>query len=304
MTNQPLQPSASRPACPTFRARLALPFLLLSFGCRGGPRTVLAELDQARQLAASVRLQLNKANDASNRAVMADTDEASVLHAREAERATQELQRDATTLRALLESLALSAELRSFDDFQRSWTKYSSLDQTILALAVENTNLKAQRLSFGPAQQLADAFRDAVAKLAAAVAGKERCRADGLATKATLCLRETQVLLAPHIAEPSAARMTELEQAMTALQAQAGELLQTLAALGAAAEPAPLSQATSALAGFKQSCAEIVALSRRNTNVRSLQLALRDQPPLLSACDTSLQQLERALASEGSKATR
>ncbi len=50
------------------------------------------------------------------------------------------------------------------DEFNGQSAQYGSLDRNILALAVENTNLKAQRLSFGPAREAADAFRDAVAR--------------------------------------------------------------------------------------------------------------------------------------------
>jgi high-affinity K+ transport system ATPase subunit B len=40
------------------------------------------------------------------------------------------------------------------------------LDRSLLELALENTNVKAQRLSFGPAQEAANAFRDSVEALA------------------------------------------------------------------------------------------------------------------------------------------
>jgi hypothetical protein len=42
------------------------------------------------------------------------------------------------------------------------FAEYRVLDRKILDLAVENTNLKAQRLALGPAQEAADAFRDAL----------------------------------------------------------------------------------------------------------------------------------------------
>jgi hypothetical protein len=47
-----------------------------------------------------------------------------------------------------------------------------------------------------------------------------------------------------------------------------------------------------------------VALSRRNTNVRSLALSLTARPPLAAACDGSLRALQDALAKEASTATR
>ena len=59
-------------------------------------------------------------------------------------------------------ALGYSAEARLLEEFGSRFAEYRALDETILGLAVENTNLKAQRLSFGPAQEAADAFRDAL----------------------------------------------------------------------------------------------------------------------------------------------
>jgi hypothetical protein len=55
---------------------------------------------------------------------------------------------------------------------------------------------------------------------------------------------------------------------------------------------------------FKDLSRQIVALSRRNSNVRSLALSLRDKPPLTAACEDSLRSLDEALAKEGFPATR
>ena len=55
---------------------------------------------------------------------------------------------------------------------------------------------------------------------------------------------------------------------------------------------------------FDKLSAELVALSRRNSNVRSLALALRRAPELVAACDGSLAILQEALAKEGFSGTR
>ena len=76
-----------------------------------------------------------------------------------------------------------------------------------------------------------------------------------------------------------------------------GELVQPTARPGLAAAVAALDQ-------FKSVSTQIVALSRRNTNVRSLELSLRTKPAVVAACDDDLRALQDALAKEGSKATR
>src|SRR5262249_1996634 len=126
---------------------------------------------EARQLGSDLVVQFTRTSDATNRAVMADTDETSVAFARESREAADAVQKDIATLRPMLESLGFSEETRLLNEFANKFAEYRTLDQRILDLAVENTNLKAQRLAFGPAQEAADAFRDAL-DAAAAAAGK------------------------------------------------------------------------------------------------------------------------------------
>ena len=80
-----------------------------------------------------------------------------------------------------------------------------------------------------------------------------------------------------------------------------------LASLGTMTEPASrpkLAAATAALDRFKDLNAQIIALSRRNTNVRSLALALGQKRTLTAACEDRLHALEDALAKREFTATR
>ncbi len=70
-------------------------------GC-GDVNAELKQLSQARQLSADLLVQFTKAADAANRAVMADTDDASVAFAHEAEQAKQVVQRDVDALGPVL----------------------------------------------------------------------------------------------------------------------------------------------------------------------------------------------------------
>src|SRR3954453_21208392 len=71
----------------------------------GGSAAVLNQQAEAHRLSADLRVQFARASDASNRAVMADTDEASRGAAHEAGQATQSVQRDTGTLRTVLQDL-------------------------------------------------------------------------------------------------------------------------------------------------------------------------------------------------------
>ena len=74
--------------------------------------TALERLTDARRLSADLLIQFSRAADASNRAVMADTDEQSVAFAGEAEQAKKAVQKDMDALRPILQGLGYSDEAR------------------------------------------------------------------------------------------------------------------------------------------------------------------------------------------------
>jgi hypothetical protein len=266
------------------------------------PDVALTDLSEARRLTADLRVQFEKGADASNRAVMADTDEQSIAFAHEAELATQAIGADVAALAPRLSTLAYPTEVRLLEEFGKHFDEYLKLDHDVLQLAVENTNLKAQRLSFGPEREAADAFRDALEPLGPKA--KEYCRVEALVSKAVLAVRDVQVLQAPHIAEADDAAMTRMETEMNALEAVADDALKEIGSIVDSAAQPKVAAATTSLARFKDLSAQIVKLSRRNSNVRSLSLSLREKPVLTAACDDSLRSLADALAKEGFTATR
>lgn len=273
-------------------------------GCGGvDVNTLLEQLSDARQIAGDMLVQFTKSADAANRAVMANTDEASVAFAQEAERASASLQHDIDSLTPLLQGLGYTAETGLLNDFLGAYAKYRELDRRILDLAVENTNLKGQRLSFGAGQDAADAFRDALEAVAAA-APADRWQVEALVAKAIATVREIQVLQAPHIADADDAVMARLETRMAGSETAARAALAALAPLVAPSSRPRLGAATASLGRFMSLNAEIIALSRRNTNVRSLALSLDQKRALTAACEESLHKLRDALEKRGAKHTR
>src|SRR5215471_9499980 len=148
------------------RCRLVFPILVFvatTLGCgREDVNATLEKVSRARELAADLTVQFTMASDAANRAVMADTDEASVEFAKESRASAAAVQQDITRLRETLTTLAYQPEDALLTEFANNFVEYQKLDDSILGLAVENTNLKAQRLAFGPAQDAANEFRDAL----------------------------------------------------------------------------------------------------------------------------------------------
>jgi hypothetical protein len=261
----------------------------------GDVNASFVRLSDARHLAADLQVVFTRAADAANRAVVDDTDAASVSHAEEAKVARQAVHKDAAALRPLLESLRYADEIRLLDGFEAQFAEYERLDRQILDLAVENTNLKAQRLSFESGQAAADGFRDSL-QLLAAGQSHDTWQLRATTSTAVAAVREIQALQAPHIAEPDDASMTTIETRMKAEETAARQALGALARLVGPASRPKLAAATEALTHFLDVNAEIVRLSRRNTNVRALALSLNQKQQLIAPCEQSLRALRDALA--------
>jgi hypothetical protein len=272
-------------------------------GCRRIPDATLERTNDAKDLLINLRFQLARAFDASDRAVMADTDEDSIAYAREADLAKAAIEASASRLASQLESLGYHRESKSLDEFRAHFTEYGKVDRGVLELAVENTNLKAQRLSFGPVREAADAVRDALRASLATVAERDRCKAESLVANAVVAVREIQVLQAPHIAAAEDAAMARLEQEMSDREDAATRAVTSLAAVPGAGQTA-IVEARGALERLRGLSRQLVVLSRRNTNVRSLDVSLHQTPALRAACETTLAALIDALVKEGSSATR
>jgi hypothetical protein len=119
---------------------IALTIVLLSAITGCDVNSALERLSEARRLSADLLIQFTKAADAGNRAVMADTDEASVEFAREAEEAKQTVQRSIDALGPILQGLNFSDETRLLQEFVSRFSEFRELDRRILDLSVENTN--------------------------------------------------------------------------------------------------------------------------------------------------------------------
>ena len=267
------------------------------------PLTALPKLFEARRLASELHVSFTGAAEASNRAVMADTDEASIAAKDEATAARQAVDRDLAALQPILTELDYADELRALAAFKTRYEEYRRLDDEILPLAIENSNLKAQRLSFGDAQEAAKAFRASLEAAVRLAAPAQANAAALLADRAEIAVLEIQVLHAPHIAESDPAVMTRMEGSMNTSAASAKATMDRLKAM-LPRTAAPLAEADAALARFLSVNADIIALSRKNTNVRSLALSLGRKRVVTAECEDQLRALGEALAKHESTATR
>ena len=272
-------------------------------GCNANLETTLQRLMEAQRLSAAMLVEFTNAADAANRAVMAIDDESSGAFAREAAQATQAVGTARDALAPLLAALGYTAEAGLLGEFDAAFAEYRALDDTILGLAVENTNLKAQRMSFGAAREAADAFVKGMEGVQA-TAPDDAWHVKALAASAVAGMREIQVLHAPHIAEADDAAMTRLETQMTTADAAIRKALDGLGKLVSRESQPQLAAAAAALSRFTTVHAEIIALSRRNSNVRSLALTLGQKRMLTATCEDALHALQASLAKRTVGGTR
>src|SRR5262245_20944561 len=274
-----------------------------SLSCSSNPGLVLTDQVEARRLGSDIRVQFTMTADAANRAVMADTDETSKAAAEEAMKARQQVERDIPALDQLLKRLAYTADIQALDQFTLQFAEYKKLSDETLNLAVENTNLKAQRLSFTTAQTAVDNFQKALAALLPLARPSDRPRVEALGGRAVAAALSIQVIEARHIAESDDQAMTKMEDQMALADRDARRALadlQPLVPKGASA----LADANTALNQLKVVNDEIVQLSRRNTNVRSLALALGQLHTVRAKCEAALQELSERLAQHEFEATK
>jgi len=117
-------------------------------------------------------------------------------------------------------------------------------------------------------------------------------------------VRDIQAMQAPHIAAAGDAAMTRIEKRMADSEREARAALEMLSPLVASDRRPQVAAANVALDQFIKLNADIVGLSRRNTNVRSLAMSLGQKRMLTAACEDSVRALQEALATRGLAGTR
>jgi hypothetical protein len=123
----------------------------------------------------------------------------------------------------------------------------------------------------------------------------EAWHVQALVATAVNTVREIQVLQAPHIADADVAVMTRMEKEMATSEMTARDALDKLRPLVGPGSAQKVAAAGAALDRFMGLNAEIIALSRRNTNVRSLALSLDQKRAIVVKCEDTLRALRTAL---------
>jgi hypothetical protein len=282
------------------RLAVAAAVVMMTAACNQA-QPVLRELMDARRLVGELRAAFLQASEASNRAVLADTDDVSAAAAKEAAEARTVVGGRVAALEGVVASLGYASEADMLGRFKARFAEYEKLDGEILGLAVENTNLKAQRLTFGAMREMADEIS---AELLAVGGPAASADVEGPMQAIRADVYELLFLDARHNAEAEEKAMLQIEQRVTAVSSDARQRLTALTRVVKGPSTARLQAAASLFDRLMLTHQEVIALSRRNTNVRSLALTFGRARVVAAECADALRLLQDSLATHGSEATR
>jgi hypothetical protein len=266
-----------------------------------GPKSIKQLGFKAKRvdLVAQMRLNLASGSEAEKSAVMAITDQDSKTFADQARAATLEVERDQNELGELLQTGGTQNERDLLVQFSRVFTDLKRIDSDLLVLAIQNTNIKAYGLAFGPA---ADALKEMGTALSSIVtksaASQDAKNVTLLAYGAQIATLQIQTLLAPHIAEESDRKMDELEAQINKEDKEVRKDLDGLAAIQKFSGDPDLKIALSEYIRYCEIRGRILSLSRENTNVQSLSLSLGQKRKVLFLCQDVLSALQKTILEE------
>jgi hypothetical protein len=271
-------------------------FVVWRFGQASSPAQALALKASRVDLVGQMQVALASAAEAEKSAVLAVTDQESQAFADRSLAASAELERGRVELGRLLEKAGTERERAMLAQFSKDFLALRAVDDEVLHLAVKNTNLKAYALAFGPAAEVLTGLDAALEKVTSRRAGSaQAAQVQRLADDARLGALRIQVQLAPHIADERDAEMTRLEASM---QGQAERVRRSLDGLASLVGPAEVAPAVASFARYQELQGQVVALSRENTNVRSLALSLGKKRAAQAVCQEALNALQQAILEE------
>lgn len=279
--------------------------LVSNSGDSSSVRSIYTNLLEKKKVLEHMHSDLYESVAMEKTAVMAVNDQDSQKFADQSRAAAARVDANLGTLRALIGERSVPTEKALLEEFARCWSELRTIDQRILQLAVENTNLKAAQLSReqgGGSMQRFEQALDALRLAATGQANEQRIANE--TCRALVAALKLYNLQGPHIAEAQDEGMDVLE---TRMHTEREIVLRSLASLGtlvSVEEAAPLSQANAAFTDFLAITDQVMRLSRLNSNIKSLELSMGRKRLLVATCSDTLNTLQESMLTTLSKATK
>lgn len=257
------------------------------------------------QIVSSLRIHLLEAIEAEKNAVLAITDEASKTYADQTRSASNKVENSRRDLAAIIQQTGTSKEQETVAEFNSCWIEFRKLDEEILELATQNSNLKAQKLSSTQFSREVTAFEKSLRTL---IRQDMRGNKPGFITvhsfEAITAILELFALHKEHIEELDDKEMDRIENKMKDHLDTAKKALHELRSIPELKGSAELVNAESAYKHIAEINAEVVRLSRLNTNIKSSELSLGKKRLISAKCQEILGVLQDTIESYRFKATR
>ena len=260
-----------------------------------------ASVSERIELVQSLRLALAATSEAQNSAVMATREHDSKSFVEEARMENAAFDRGKTKLSYLVKQRGVENEVGLMEKVDETFREFQRIDNQLLDLAILNSNRKAYDLAFGPArkalQEIDEELSNLIAKQGNSVSEKD-FQVLNLANDARIRGLRIQLLLLPHIAESSDQKMDELEAQIAEEDQGIRRSLELLTRLLSRVDSTGIATITSRYHEFEETRTRIINLSRENTDIRSVAIALNEKRKAMLACEDALAALENAIRSE------
>jgi hypothetical protein len=268
-------------------------------------KDVVGIISKKLDILSRMHINLLRSVEAEKNAVMAETDEESQTFADQSLKTSDLVERDRREIGRLMDKDHSDQELKLLQEFDGCWVDFRKTDRELLDFAVKNTNLKAARLSFGPAGEAVNRFEKALNSL---ISIQPTSQADDripkLASRALTAGLKIHYLQAPHIAAADDRRMDTIEATIKQHEQEINEALKTLKTLVPPEKQGAYQEAKTAFNELMKVTSQVIDLSRQNTNIKSFELSLGRKRKISAQCDEILVSLEEAVKAREFKATR
>ena len=267
--------------------------------------TFFGNTTKVAEIVSRMRINLLKSTDLEKGAVMAVTDEESQALAEQSRKSADAVERDYQELKGLIDRVKIDKEMELLKEFSDTWNNLRVIDKELLALAVENTNLKAAHLSATAAAQAIKNFERLISEaMDIPTSEGERAQAAKFAYQAVTAAFMIYSLETPHINEARDEKMDEMEALMAMYEKKVRTALRNLSRLTSRYGTIIDEKTSLVFSTFMEVNKEIIRLSRMNTNVKSLELSLGRKRKVAAQCEEILNSLQKTIQSRSFKATR
>jgi negative regulator of replication initiation len=253
----------------------------------------------------TMRIHLLEAIEAEKNAILSITDEASKDFADRAHRAADGVESQRREVEALIIQDKLPQEIKIINEFNVCWSQFRKLDETILALATQNTNLKAQKISSTQGAQEMERFEESLNYLIHRNTNNTPCNDTViLSYEALTDALKIYTLHKPHIEEADDQEMDKIEQTIKSYDESARKALGSLHSMTDLSNSEDLKNAEAAYERFMNLTGEVFRLSRMNTNIKSAELSLGKKRLISSQCQDILGTLQDTVQTRQFNPTR